>query len=246
MIIDLSKPSTYNEQVLGGKALNLAKLIEIGVPVPPCVVIPHHVSLEDEQVLKNIMRHGIFDQSRRFAVRSSGAGEDSLQNSFAGIFDTYLDVNKNEVLEYIHRVRESAQSNRSQIYSSQRKTSVKAMNVIIQHMVPARFAGVVFSRNPIENDDRIGLLEIVAGSGELLVSGKVTPTSIRYNKLTHQHTVKQSGAHQLKDIEIELILEKLLPLVSSIEKAYAHSVDIEWVFGADDKMYILQARPITT
>lgn len=246
MIIDLSNAITINEELLGGKALNLAKLIAMGLPVPPCVVIPHEASLTDEKTLIDIFKHGIFDHTSKFAVRSSGVGEDSHQNSFAGIFDTYLDVDRDGVLEHIHHVRQSAESERSKTYSLQRNSSVKAMNVIIQHMVPAQFAGVVFSTNPIEQDDRIGLLEIVAGSGEALVSGKVTPTSIRYNKMTYQHTLKQSGSDTLSEQDIENVLDKLLPLVQIIEENYDHAVDVEWVLGTDKKMYILQARPITT
>lgn len=193
MVIDLSTVEVLNEDLLGGKALNLAKLLCIGMPVPPCVVIPHHISIEDELDLKSLLNHGIFINSTHFAVRSSGVGEDSVQNSFAGIFDTFLDIEKDSILPYIHKVRESANSERSKKYSSQRDSKVKGMNVIIQQMVPAMYAGVVFSKNPIENDDRIGLLEIVKGSGEQLVSGKVTPTSIRYNKLTHQFTIKQGS-----------------------------------------------------
>lgn len=246
MLIDLSNTAKIDESLLGGKAINLAKLIALGMPVPPCIVIPHHVSTNDEKLLEEIFDRGIFSHTSKFAVRSSGVGEDSHQNSFAGIFDTYLDVNKEEILSYIHKVRESADSDRSKIYSSQRNSKVKAMNVIIQHMVPAKFAGVVFTRNPIENDDRIGLLEIVAGSGEQLVSGKVTPTTIRYNKLTHQFTIRQQGIHSINDQDIDIILEELLPLLKQIEEGYEHAVDVEWVYGEDNKMYILQARPITT
>lgn len=245
MVIDLNNPNTEDESILGGKALNLVKLMRLGMPVPPGIVIPHHISLTDEAMLKKIIDHDIFEQASKFAVRSSGVGEDSNQNSFAGIFDTYLDVDRDGIIDSIHKVRESAHSSRSKVYSAQRNSAVHAMNVVVQRMIPAKFAGVLFSRNPIENDERIGLLEIVAGSGELLVSGKVTPTTVRYNKLTHQHTIKQDGTDSLNESEVNNILEQLLPLAKLIEKDYGQAVDIEWVLGTDNVMYILQARPIT-
>ena len=129
--------------------------------------------------------------------------------------------------------------------SQKRGTKVIGMNVVIQHMVKADYAGVAFSVSPIEKDKRIMLIELVKGTGDALVSGKVTPTTIRYNKLTRSHRIEQTGADPIDGGIITAILDELVPLLLTIEEAYGHPVDVEWAVD-NEKVYILQARPITT
>lgn len=246
MIIDLTKPRTVDPQAVGGKGYNLHKLVAIGMPVPPTIVVPHDFDIHHPDNQATLLEHPIFaDKSQLFAVRSSGNGEDSDNNSFAGMFDTFLEVEHGHVIENIHNVRKSVESSRSQNYSQKRGTKVIGMNVVIQHMVKADYAGVAFSVSPIEKDKRIMLIELVKGTGDALVSGKVTPTTIRYNKLTRSHRIEQTGADPIDGGIITAILDELVPLLLTIEEAYGHPVDVEWAVD-NEKVYILQARPITT
>lgn len=246
MIIDISKTTSIDPQKAGGKGYNLHKLVSIGMPVPETIIIPHDFDVSHPDNQAKLLDHPIFaDKSKLFAVRSSGNGEDSHNNSFAGIFDTFLEVEHGHVLENIHNVRKSISSERSKNYSQTRGSNVISMNVVVQHMVNAQYAGVAFSVSPVEKDKRIMLIELVVGNGDALVSGKITPTTIRYNKLTRSHRIEQAGANPIDGGIIEAILEELIPLLMTIEEAYGHPVDVEWAVD-QEKVYILQARPITT
>ncbi len=247
MIIDLHSQPVIDYQHTGGKAFNLHKLVAIGMPVPKAIVVPYIVDLTDPETQQRILEHELFDdENMLYAVRSSAIGEDSENNSYAGAYDTYLEVQRDDIIESIGRVRESVSSQRSSEYSKQRGGSeISDMNVIVQHMIPADYAGVAFTMSPIEKDPRIMLIEIIPGNGEALVSGKVTPTTIRYNKLTRMLRREQEGKTAIDQQTVDVIFEQLIPLLIQIENHYTFPVDVEWAFH-DNKVYILQARPITT
>lgn len=250
MIIDLSQPQPPRLNEVGGKAYNLHKLVQIGMPVPPALAVPASVHLRagDRAVLDElrayINEHELIISGANFAVRSSGVGEDGEGNSYAGIFESYLDILSDQVFDAVQKVWRSLDSARSKMYSNERTSSVGAMGVVIQKMIPADYAGVAFSVCPVEKDDRIALLEVVAGVGESLVSGRKTPATIRVNKLTGLMRIQRHGADNLSTEVLEVIAETITPLVEKIEEAYGMPVDIEWAI-ADGQPYILQARPIT-
>jgi pyruvate,water dikinase len=230
---------------LGGKADGLFRLARIEVPVPEYIVVSHEFPLHAIESQRQLLEQAIFDtENQLFAVRSSGIGEDSVANSFAGVFDTFLNVHKDNVINSIIKVRKSVDSLASMRYSQARSAQVAAMNVIVQRMVLADYAGVAFTKNPINNDSRVGLIEIVEGLGESLVAGTKTPTSVRYNKLTGMSSIVQKGHDAIDNAALNKIVESLLPLLEKIEDHYGIPVDIEWAIR-DNKIYILQARPIT-
>jgi len=246
MLIDLTEPGTLSVGQIGGKAYNLHKLTHMGVPVPPAVVVPADVTVAKEAELRtHISTHPIITVGEKFAVRSSGIGEDGEGNSFAGIFESYLDVSREDIYDAVVRVWESVNSTRSAMYAHERSTSVGAMGVVIQHMIDADYAGVAFSVCPVEKDKRIALIEMVAGNGDSLVSGKKTPATIRVNKLTDMTRIQRQGADKIAPEVLEQIAEELMPLIVKIERSYGVPVDIEWAY-AQGEPYILQARPITT
>jgi len=246
MLIDLKFDHSADLSAVGGKAHSLARLYAIGMPVPRAIVVPFSVDISDDSIRQSILAHELFTNDQQlYAVRSSGVGEDSEKNSYAGIFDTYLDVTTPEIFDRIASVRDSVVSKRSLEYSNQRGVQVASMSVIVQHMVPAEYAGVAFTMSPIEKDDRIALIEIVPGVGESLVSGKTTPTTLRYNKRTNLYRVQQQGANPIDDQVVARIVAKLTPLLTKIEEEYSFPVDVEWAY-AEDEIFILQARPITT
>lgn len=246
MLIDLSTDSVLDPAQVGGKAFNLAFMYSHGLPVPRAIVIPYYVETSEQQFAELLFAHSLFNHPLAlYAVRSSGVGEDSKNNSYAGMFDTFLNVPSNEVIPRINDVRKSVLSLRGKQYSTHRGIAINNMSVVVQEMVDAQYAGVAFSVSPIENDARIMLIEIVPGLGESLVSGKTTPTSVRYNKLTKQHRIQQAGTRPIPDSEVIKLLNELLPLVNEVEAIYKHSVDIEWAYS-NGLIQILQARPITT
>jgi phosphoenolpyruvate synthase/pyruvate phosphate dikinase len=251
MIIDLTQKQPVKLEDVGGKAYNLHILHKLGAPVPRALVVPARISLDSskpeilDELRLHIDNHASLGPQNRFAVRSSGVGEDGEGNSYAGIFESYLDVPKHEVFDAVQKVWQSVYTARSKMYSGQRSAAIDSMGVVIQEMIDADFAGVAFSVCPIERDERIALVEVVVGLGESLVSGQKTPATMRINKLTGMVRVQRHGADNLSADTLEEIAEVIMPWVEQIEAEYGQPMDIEWAVAAG-KPYILQARPITT
>lgn len=249
-LFDLTSQTTPPINQVGGKAFNLYRLHQMGLPVPAAIVVPASIhgsreSIQLEHLRNQILQHGIVSSGEKFAVRSSGIGEDGESNSFAGIFESYLNIPKEEIHEAVIRVWDSLNNPRSAMYVRERSASITSMGVVIQHMVTADYAGVAFSSSPIEGDSRIALLEVVRGNGDSLVSGKKTPATLRINKLTEMIRISRNGEDELSDELLEDIAQKVTPYIEQIETEYGIPVDVEWAM-ADGQIYILQARPITT
>lgn len=249
IIIDITTQMSPSLGQVGGKAFNLCRLHQMNLPVPAAIVIPASVhgnraNVELEYLREQILQHELVRLGDKFAVRSSGVGEDGESNSFAGIFESYLDVPKEEIHEAVIRVWNSLKNPRSTMYANERDTFIDSMAVVIQHMVPADYAGVAFSSSPVEDDDRIALIEVVKGNGDTLVSGKKTPATLRVNKLTGMIRIARNGEDEIPDELLEDVAQKVMPLVEKIETEYGIPVDIEWAM-ASGEVYILQARPIT-
>src|SRR5687767_6182212 len=107
MLIDLTKLAAIQVGDVGGKAFNLHKLIQLGMPVPPAVVVPASVTTattKPKELREAIIQHEIVAACDNFAVRSSGVGEDGERNSCAGIFESYLDIPGSEVYSAVIRV----------------------------------------------------------------------------------------------------------------------------------------------
>src|SRR5258708_3433718 len=144
MIIDLRIPEHIDIEDVGGKAYNLHKLVRLGIPVPAAIVIPASVHRQFNQsdefthlLKETLMDHELFSHGSNFAVRSSGVGEDGEANSYAGIFESYLDIPADQVFEAVQKVWQSISTRRSKMYSNERSSSVVAMAVVVQKMVSA-------------------------------------------------------------------------------------------------------------
>lgn len=249
-LVNLSNSTTaVRLEEVGGKAFNLHKLTHQGMPVPFALAVPASVHAERhtisiDKLQQWITGHEGLKPDVLFAVRSSGIGEDGENNSCAGIFESYLEVPFSELGITVHKVWDSVETNRSKMYMQERDISITAMGVVIQEMIAADYAGVAFSVCPVEKDSRVALLEVVAGTGESLVSGTKTPHSIRINRKTGMMRVHQIGADEIDKEALEKCVELLAPLIEAIEEHYKLPVDIEWAIK-DNKPFILQARPIT-
>ena len=182
------------------------------------------------------------------AVRSSAVGEDSATSSYAGMHDTELGVEDDEVEASVRRCWASLWSERAVEYRLMRNLPLHgdAMAVVVQALVPARAAAVAFTRHPVTGRTDQVLVEAVLGLGEAIVSGDVTPDSYLVDKLDRTVLQRPAGsrpsdAGALSDGE----LQDLVTLSLSIEERYGAPVDIE-AAHAGGRWYILQARPITT
>lgn len=244
MIIDLSTVENVQYNHVGGKGYNLHKLYRAGLPVPRAAVIRPH-SIDMSELADRLTAIEWLAGDGLYAVRSSGVGEDSADKSWAGIFDSYLFVAPADIAHHVQKVIDSMDATRYKKYSAESGIEIGSMAVIIQEMIDAEYAGVAFTTSPIEGDDRIALIEVVEGVGESLVSSQKTPATLRVNKVTEIARIQQSGDDSINEERLLFICELLMPYLHDIERLYGQPMDVEWAVR-DGKVFILQARPITT
>ena len=163
------KEVNYDDAIIklyGGKVYGLVNLHLVGANIPITYCLPY---------LRDVTTNDLseLDKSITYAVRSSADIEDGKEFSFAGMFDSYLDVDFNDIINKVHLVKESIHSRRVKEYIKNNKLANPNMGVIIQQYIDPDYALVYFSKNKKE-----GLLEFVQGSGEKLVSGKSNTTSL--------------------------------------------------------------------
>jgi len=221
----------------GGKASRLASLIGAGMPVPSGFVVRgkaieawRSTGVWPASLRERIVRHHAKLAASRVAVRSSGSNEDGADKSYAGVFESILDVRPEKLLEAIESVAGSLSSGRAQAYSNSRS---ETGSIVVQQMVPAEYAGVLFTEHPGESG--AAAIELVAGLGDGLVSGRVAPLSFRFGRLSGQ---------PLETRQPPIDLAPLLELGRKIEELFGKPQDIEWAF-ARGRFSILQARDIT-
>ena len=167
------------------------------------------------------------------AVRSTFDQEDGEEHSFAGHFETRLEVEQEELEQAIAEVFESYPDASNQ-------------QVIVQQMIQPEYSGVLFAYTA-----GIWRLELVEGLGENLVSGKKTPKQLLLPKFDRLDPLVQKLVRvwqtDLKEKALEIGLMELSIWAQRLQKAFGshHGLDIEFAI-ANGKLYILQARPITT
>jgi pyruvate,water dikinase len=201
------------------------------------------------------------------AVRSSACGEDSETASFAGQQETYLHVRG--AADVVARIRDcwgSFFTERALFYRA-RKGSLEdlGMAVVVQRMVQADVAGVLFTMDSVHRRRDRMVVEAAFGLGEAVVSGEVTPDqyvikrdgTVRKQKIQiqpfaivakpgggveqHKLTPEEGGATTL-DKEA---LRRLARIGDDLEKRLKRPQDIEWAIE-DGELFVLQARPVTT
>ena len=202
------------------------------------------------------------------AVRSSATAEDLPQAAFAGQQETFLGVSgERALLDAVRRCWASLWSDRAISYREQHGLSQMPVKlaVIVQRMVAADVAGVMFTANPVSGARDETIIEASAGLGEALVSGLVTPDHFVLRNTRHRWQIVERHQGRL-EVEVrpragggveqvagaagsgpvlpDAVLLQLARMGASIVKHFARPQDIEWAW-ADGKLYILQSRPIT-
>ncbi len=174
------------------------------------------------------------------AVRSSAIAEDLPDASFAGQYETVLDVRDAEALEAaVLRCWISVFNPHVVAYRRQHGQGMGSMAVLIQKLVEADAAGVAFTANPVTGDRSEVVVNAVRGLGERLVSGAASPD---------EWTVKGQNVHCHSSPENALNVEQVTMIADMARRVESHfgmPQDIEWAL-ADGQLYVLQARPITT
>ncbi len=224
------KDVDINSKHIGGKAKNLAILTQKGFPVPDGFVVSTKAFKNNELIKESIEEiERLIDKDCLYAVRSSAMVEDAINESWAGQFESYLNVKPKEIIDKIY---ECYNSKKDRVISYANGEDVFDIAVVVQKMVSAEYAGVAFSKNPVNGKNEI-ITEYVKGLGEGLVSGKKDPVQIIIND-------------DLKNTNIPFEIKKLKDYILKIVSVYNDvPQDIEYAVS-DGKIYILQSRPITT
>lgn len=173
------------------------------------------------------------------AIRSSATAEDMVNASFAGQYETYLGIKTgDEALTAVRRCWASLWSPQVRAYRLREgiPDDDLAMAVIMQRMAAADWAGVMFTRDPQGSPAHIRI-EAVAGLGEDLVSGRVTPHPYWVDRRNLGIRSGRGGA------KLDF-LEDLARLGLRVEHQFGAPQDIEWAITPDG-LKVLQARPIT-
>lgn len=237
--------TTEYAQLAGGKGATLAKLYKAGYPVPEgLVILPTSFDGDElspeawERVQAGLARLRWGKEKTVFAVRSSALSEDSLQASFAGEFETVLDVSSDEkVREAIRVVRRSRGSERIKTYSQAKGLEGDHdMAVVVQRLVPASISGVLFTADPVSGGRKSMTGQYVHGQGDRLVAGQVTGSSF---------TIQRPEGRYQGPNELKPYARKLAKLATRLERDLGCPQDIEWAI-AGKEIYLLQSRPITT
>ncbi|MHA2600690.1 MAG: PEP/pyruvate-binding domain-containing protein [Candidatus Thorarchaeota archaeon SMTZ1-83] len=230
----------------GTKAYNLSLLKKMGYAVPETFVIPFEsfdeYSADNDVGMLNMSRllRGVLDENKHYSVRSSANVEDSSLYSFAGQFETQLNVRGLEsVTEAVKRTWDSARGESAAAYKSglgHAGPHLK-MAVLIQEMVKPEFSGVVFTRNPITGLDE-AIVETVDGYGDALVQGGVTPERWVYK---WENWIDCPSARESRKQTVLSVIEA----AKKIAAAVGSPIDLEWAYDGE-RIVWLQLREITT
>ncbi|MCI0517084.1 MAG: hypothetical protein L0Y45_04545 [Woeseiaceae bacterium] len=184
---------------------------------------------------------------QKLAVRSSAVGEDSVRSSFAGQLGSQLDVDTLPALETaIRSTWASLFSPRVLVYARQNRLDLRHMGVIVQPQVAARLSGVLFTRDPTGRLPGDMVLEYVSGLGERLVGGEVTPSRLRIDRSTSavsaEFIAPESGVPDARTIAAVI---ELADYGLQLETRDGIAQDIEWCVDRDDRVMLVQSRPVT-
>lgn len=200
--------------------------------------------LNDAKLPDNVLKimDAYADADKLYAVRSSGSKEDLAGYSFAGQYDTFLNVPKEELAKQVTACYASAFGERVLQYLLGNGVSAEdlKMSVVIQKMVDAEYSGICFTLNPATGNDKEMLIEVSEGLGENLVSGKTAPEQYFYNWYEGKEVNRKESNKFLSVEEVDQFAKTF----AEIQQFFGYPCDVEFAI-ADGKLYILQAREIT-
>ncbi len=272
MILPFDAVTDADALRVGGKGLSLGKTANAGLPVPPGFVVTteayrtlHAGGIRSDAALASALA----DAYRALgggpvAVRSSATAEDGAEFSFAGQQETILGVVGNDaVIDAVERCWKSLHTERAVAYRRLKgiPDDGMAMAVVVQQLVPADVAGVLFTRDPQDPSGNTMAIEASWGLGEAVVSGRVTPDRFRVDRSSGAAVEKHAGRKTVRitaageepvpEPQVTALclgdteLSQLAELGRKVEAFYGDPRDIEWAV-ANGTVFLLQARPITT
>ena len=240
--------SIANEQVArsyGGKLFGLWKMFNSGAMscvTPNTYVVEHDVDLDDPNTTATINGHiQMQGHLGNFAVRSSGTGEDGEAQSYAGQHLTLLDVPFEGILDAIRECRASGQWSEEYASATTGERQAMPINVLVQKMIPAHKAGVMFTADPDSGvRDRV-IVEFVEGLGDKLVGGEVSPDGLGVREPDGE--VRMSPT--VDDPTTMKMMFNLFDVARDVEAVFGQPMDVEWASNIHGDITLLQARPLT-
>lgn len=253
----------------GGKAAALARAIQAGLPVPAGFAVDFR-SLER---LESAAGDARAELAARFAelggpaaVRSSALDEDSAGASFAGQHATFLNVAGTDgMIDALRHVWRSAATHAALAYRQHLGISAPPrMAAVVQRLVPADVAGVLFTCDPVTGAPGRWMVEASWGLGEAVVAGVVTPDHWTITpdgrpleaRRGHKSTAVLPAAHggtvrapitdgrATRPCLDTVALARIAQLGAACEELFGAGQDIEFAFAAG-ALYLLQSRPVT-
>ena len=283
IVLWLGQPDCHERSRTGGKASQLSRLAaDYRIPPGYCVTakVFEEWSTSGEQAqgipaeLRVALLAAYAELGERcgvseppVAVRSSSVVEDGSLFSFAGLYETVLNVVGGErLVEAVMRCWASARSERVRAYTSRNRLSAKAsMAVLVQELVAGEVAAVVFSINPITGDAHEVVISSNWGLGASIVDGTVDPDSYIVRK-SDFHIMRRTVADKqqmtvplrgggIAEVEVHKSrrnsttlrdgqIRELARLAVNLEQAIGRPIEIEATFRSE-KLNLLQCRPIT-
>ncbi|MDZ7722405.1 MAG: PEP/pyruvate-binding domain-containing protein [candidate division KSB1 bacterium] len=252
-----ARKQTINKKskLIGGKACVLAKLYEIGIPVPDFFVLSakacvHQKRIHLEKQLESFLEKHEWNISKEtpLAVRSSAPFEDDTVLSWAGQLESYLNLTSiHGVLDSIEKIWRSINDPRVMKYMSyfSYPRSKRTIAVLIQRMVRPLFSGIMFTSHPVWNQTDSLLIEVAPGSCEKVTAGTLNPVQVYVNKKDSSIQVSNINNPKLQAFIHSDYFNQLIELGIKIENYFQAGQDIEWAFDGE-QVWILQSRPITS
>jgi len=226
--------------IAGHKAANLGALASLGLPVPPGVVIPAGES--DEGLAAAVAEAISILGDVPVAVRSSALAEDLEGASFAGQYETLLDVRGAvAIVDAVRRVRQGADDARVAAYrSAHGPGGLSGIAVLVMPMIESEASGVAFTAHPLTGVREETVVSATIGLGEQLVGGEATG---------EQWIVRDGRPVRDRRALVEVLDEHQALAVAELARRVEQHFggipqDIEWAF-AKGELYLLQARPMT-
>lgn len=232
-------------ELIGGKAANLSRAIARGFRVPDGFVVTT-TSLDglgddvDEALGRAADRIG----AGPFAVRSSAVAEDLADASYAGLYETVLNVERGNLAVAVRHVIDSGRDARVSAYQSAASTpgpepTSTDVAVLVQQMIHPSSAGVAFTANPLTGRRDETIVTAVPGLADPLVSGEAIGEEwvIRDGRAT----CTRAGCGALEPRQALAVAA----LARRVEAEFGSPQDIEWAIDADGGLFLIQARPMT-
>ena len=232
--------------LVGGKGLHLQKLISWDAPVPPFFILTtkcfdyyQNTGKLPQDILPRFRE--FFLKFEKIALRSSMISEDQVDSSFAGLFETILNVTKENWEISLIKIYQSVNAPRVMEYLSKKDLKIELkMAVVVQELVEVEKSGVLFTRSPVTPTALIAI-DAGYGLGEGVVSGL---TDVDHYLFTRTHEIVTKKITNQNEVLNDLELKKIINLGISLEKKAGFPSDIEWGIK-NNQLYVFQIRPIT-